>query len=115
MTGLVPESHHRDRMTATVIRDANRIYRLFRLRNPNWNGKVSLVGESSIVFALHSLVIPWTLIDNRTAYQRIPLGPLLPATSFRNNPPLSPTSTTSVQTSKRAMTISCSTYRLSSF
>lgn len=39
-------SHHREAMVATVIRDANRIYRLFRHRNPSFKGKVSLIAHS---------------------------------------------------------------------
>ena len=39
---------------ATVIRDANRIYRLFRHRNPSFKGKVSLIGRCSLHQSLHS-------------------------------------------------------------
>lgn len=39
-------SHHRDKMTSTVVRDANRIYRLFCKRNPNFKGKVSIIAHS---------------------------------------------------------------------
>lgn len=39
-------SHHRDKMTSTVVRDANRIYRLFCKRNPEFKGKVSIIAHS---------------------------------------------------------------------
>lgn len=39
-------SHHRDKMTSTVVRDANRIYRLFCKRNPDFQGKVSIIAHS---------------------------------------------------------------------
>ena len=35
-------------MTTTVIRDANRIYRLFKQRNPQFKGKVSIIGEPKL-------------------------------------------------------------------
>lgn len=39
-------SHHREKMTSTVVRDANRIYRMFCKRNPNFKAKVSIIAHS---------------------------------------------------------------------
>lgn len=41
-----PYRHHREKMTATVVRDANSIHRLFCHRNPGFKGKVSIIGMS---------------------------------------------------------------------
>ncbi|GAA6028832.1 hypothetical protein JCM8097_007416 [Rhodosporidiobolus ruineniae] len=37
---------HKDKMLRSVVREANRIYRLFCKRNPSFGGKVSIIGHS---------------------------------------------------------------------
>lgn len=43
---LLYQSGYRDHISRIVLAESNRIYNLFRERNPNFKGKVSLVGHS---------------------------------------------------------------------
>ncbi len=43
---LLYQSAYREHISGIVLAESNRIYNLFRERNPDFNGKVSLVGHS---------------------------------------------------------------------
>lgn len=43
---LLYQSAYREHIAGIVQRECNRVYRLFMLRNPNFNGKVSMIGHS---------------------------------------------------------------------
>ncbi|KAL2144054.1 hypothetical protein VTI28DRAFT_9665 [Corynascus sepedonium] len=43
---LLYQSGYREQIAEIVLRESNRIYRLFRQRNPEFNGKVHIVGHS---------------------------------------------------------------------
>ena len=43
---LLYQSAYRDHIIRIVLDESNRIYNLFRERNPDFNGKVSLIGHS---------------------------------------------------------------------
>ncbi|KAL8720251.1 MAG: hypothetical protein Q9225_002849 [Loekoesia sp. 1 TL-2023] len=43
---LLYQSAYREHIAGIVQRECNRIYELFLLRNPNFNGKISLIGHS---------------------------------------------------------------------
>lgn len=50
---LLYQSNYREQICRIVLQEANRIYRLFRERNPEFKGKVHLMGHSlgsAIVF-----------------------------------------------------------------
>ncbi|KAF3922025.1 hypothetical protein ABW20_dc0106192 [Dactylellina cionopaga] len=43
---LLYQSAYRDHIARIVVRESNRIYELWKKRNPGWNGRVSLCGHS---------------------------------------------------------------------
>ncbi|RVD88720.1 uncharacterized protein DFL_002895 [Arthrobotrys flagrans] len=43
---LLYQSAYREHIARIVVRESNRIYELWRTRNPGWNGRVSLCGHS---------------------------------------------------------------------
>ncbi|KAJ6261105.1 hypothetical protein Dda_3770 [Drechslerella dactyloides] len=43
---LLYQSAYREHIARIVVRESNRIYELFKKRNPGWNGRVSLCGHS---------------------------------------------------------------------
>ncbi|KAL2162451.1 hypothetical protein VTH06DRAFT_7364 [Thermothelomyces fergusii] len=43
---LLYQSAYREQIAEIVLREANRIYRLFKQRNPDFNGKVHVIGHS---------------------------------------------------------------------
>jgi len=43
---LLYQSAYREHISNIVLAESNRIYNLFRERNPEFNGKVSLIGHS---------------------------------------------------------------------
>ena len=43
---LLYQSAYKEHIARIVVRESNRIYELFKKRNPNFNGKVSFVGHS---------------------------------------------------------------------
>lgn len=43
---LLYQSAYREHISSIVLNESNRIYNLFRERNPGFNGKISLIGHS---------------------------------------------------------------------
>ena len=59
---LLYQSSYRDHIAGIVLRECNRIYRLFLDRNPNFKGQVSLIGHS-----LGSAILFDILCDQKSA------------------------------------------------
>ena len=68
-------SHHRDQIVSTVVKEANRIVKLFARLNPEWNGKVSIIAHS-----LGSIIASDILNDQPTWVE--PLSKSIPPQHF---------------------------------